>query len=78
MALFPIVSKFEGDFVIQIVATDTERTMAEVAADAARHTVNRRVAPRPGHVVRVRRQGCTEPFPRQAKLGEVSVRPMES
>lgn len=77
MALFPITSKFEGDFVLQLVATDTEHSMDQVAAAAAHHSVGRRVAPRPGHVVRVRRQGQHAPFHRDLKLADSGVLPME-
>jgi toluene monooxygenase system protein B len=57
MALFPLTSNFEGDFVLQLVAVDTDNTMDEVAAAAAVHSVGRRVRARPGHILRVRRQG---------------------
>jgi len=36
------------------------------------------VAPQPGKVVRVRRQGANDFFPRQARLRETDIRPMES
>ncbi|WP_199699158.1 toluene-4-monooxygenase system B family protein [Oleomonas cavernae] len=45
MALFPLSSNFEGDFVIQVVVVDDGATMDEVAAACAVHSVNRRVAP---------------------------------
>ncbi len=77
MALFPVTSNFEGDFVLQLVAVDTENTMDEVAAAAAHHSVNRRVADRPGHGLRVRRQGSKEPFPRNLKVSESGLKPME-
>jgi len=78
MAMFPLISNFQYDFVLQLVAVDTENTMDEVAAAAAHHSVGRRVAPRPGSVVRVRRQGATDFYPRQAKLSETDIKPMES
>ena len=77
MALFPLTSNFEGDFVLQLVAVDTDNTMDEVASAAAHHSVNRRVADRPGHGLRVRRQGVKEPFPRTLKVGESGLHPME-
>lgn len=76
MALFPLTSNFQEDFVLQLVAVDTENSMDEVAAAAAVHSVGRRVKPRPG-VLRVRRQGSNEPFPRDLKVGEAGLRPME-
>lgn len=78
MALFPVISNFQYDFVLQLVPVDTENTMDEVAAAAAHHSVGRRVAAQPGKVVRVRRQGASEFFPRQARLRETDIRPMES
>ena len=57
MALFPVISNFQHDFVLQLVPVDTENTMDEVAAAAAHHSVGRRVRPQPDKVVRVRRQG---------------------
>ncbi|MBS1189342.1 MAG: toluene monooxygenase [Rhodocyclaceae bacterium] len=78
MAAFPMISNFQYDFLLQLVAVDTENTMDEVAAAAAYHSVGRRVAPQPGKVVRVRRQGDTEFFPRHAKLGETGIKPMET
>lgn len=78
MALFPVISNFQHDFVLQLVPVDTENTMDEVCAAAAHHSVGRRVAPQPGKVVRVRRQGGEAFFPRQARLRETDIRPMET
>ena len=75
MALFPIISNFERDFVLLLVPVDTENTMDEVAAAAAHHSVGRRVAPQPDKVIRVRRQGASEFFPRDKR---VSTRPTSS
>ncbi len=77
MALFPLTSNFEQDFVLQLLAVDTDHTMDEVAAAAAHHSVGRRVRDRPGHVMRVRRQGSTEPFPRSMTVVESGLAPME-
>lgn len=77
MALFPLTSNFEEDFVLQLLPVDTDHTMDEVAAAAAHHSVGRRVADRPGHVMRVRRQGSTEPFPRTMTVVESGLAPME-
>jgi toluene monooxygenase system protein B len=78
MALFPVISNFQHDFVLQLVPVDTEHTMDEVAAAAAHHSVGTRVAPQPDKVIRVRRQGAEEFFPRAAKLSETDIRPMET
>lgn len=77
MALFPLTSNFEEDFVLQLLAVDTDNTMDEVAAAAAHHSVGRRVAARPGHVMRVRRQGSTDPFDRTITVIEAGLLPME-
>jgi toluene monooxygenase system protein B len=77
MALFPLTSNFEEDFVLQLLAIDTENSMDEVAAAAAHHSVGRRVTPRPGQIMRVRRQGAADPFPRGMKVAEAGLRPME-
>jgi toluene monooxygenase system protein B len=78
MALFPVISNFQYDFVLQLVAVDTDHSMDEVAAAAAHHSVGRRVAPQPGKVIRVRRQGGASFYPRTAKLGETDIKPMEA
>lgn len=78
MAMFPVISNFQYDFVLQLVAVDTENTMDEVAAAAAHHSVGRRVAPQPGKVIRVRRQGGDAFFPREAKLSATDIQPMEA
>ncbi|MER2605946.1 MAG: toluene-4-monooxygenase system B family protein [Siculibacillus sp.] len=78
MALFPVISNFQYDFLLLLVPVDTENTMDEVAAAAAHHSVGTRVAPRPDKVVRVRRQGATDFFPRTVRLSETDIRPMET
>ncbi|ABM93777.1 toluene-4-monooxygenase system B family protein [Methylibium petroleiphilum] len=77
MALFPLTSNFQGDFVLQLLPVDTEHTMDQVAAAAAHHSVGRRVASRPGNVMRVRRQGASEPFPRNTTVATSGLAPME-
>jgi toluene monooxygenase system protein B len=76
MAMFPLTANFQEDFVLQLVAVDTENSMDELAAAAAIHSVGRRVKARPG-TLRVRRQGAKEPFPRTLTIGESGLRPME-
>jgi toluene monooxygenase system protein B len=77
MALFPLTAKFQGDFVLQLLPVDTEFSMDQVAAAAAHHSVGRRVAARPGQVMRVRRQGAGEPLSRDVKVAESGLLPME-
>ncbi|MBS1139202.1 MAG: toluene monooxygenase [Proteobacteria bacterium] len=78
MALFPLTSNFEGDFVLQLVPVDTENTMDEVAAAAAVHSVGRRVRARPDCIMRVRRQDAKEFFPRTMKVAESGLKPTET
>lgn len=77
MALFPISSKFEGDFVLKLLPVDTEQSMAEVAEAAAVHSVGVHVAAQPGKVIRARRQGDSEPFPLDMKLEDTGLKPTE-
>jgi len=78
MALFPLSSNFEGDFVLQLLPVDTENTMDEVAAAAAEHSVNRRVAPQPDKVLRVRKHGSDELLPRDLKVKDAGFLPSET
>jgi len=78
MALFPLSSNFQGDFVFQLLPVDTENTMDEVAAAAAEHSVNRRVAPQPGKIMRVRRHSNGEMFPRDMKVQDAGLMPTET
>ena len=77
MALFPLTSNLEEDFVLQLLPVDTDNTMDEVAAAAAHHSVGRRVAARPGHVMRVRRQGSEDLLPRTMTVIDAGLMPME-
>lgn len=78
MALFPLTSNFEGDFVLQLVAVDTDNTMDEVAAAAAHHSVGRRVRARPGCILRVRRQDGDSFLPRDMKVADSGLKPTET
>lgn len=78
MALFPLTSNFEGDFVLQLVAVDSENIMDEVAAAAAVHSVGRRVRARPDCVMRIRRQGGEAFLPRTMKVSESGLKPTET
>ncbi len=78
MALFPLSSNLEGDFVLQLLPVDTENTMDEVAAAAAHHSVGRRVRARPGQILRIRRQGSEELLPRNMKVIDAGFKPTET
>ena len=78
MAAFPLFSNFQHDFVLLVLAVDTENTMDEVAKVAAYHSVGRRVAPQPGKVMRVRKQGAENFFPRDMKIKDSGLKPTET
>jgi len=77
MALFPLVSNVEGDFVLQLLPVDTDDTMDQVAEKAAFHSIGRRVAaPADGTLLRVREQGSTTPFARDVTVAGSGLLPM--
>ncbi len=76
MALFPFVSNFEGDFLLQLVAVDSENTMDEIASAAAEHSVGKRVLPQADKVLRVRIQGEKEPLARDITVEAAKLAPM--
>lgn len=76
MAMIPMVSNFEGDFVLQLVAVDDHFTMDEVAQACAAHSLNRRVKPRPGAILRVKEQDETQPLARTMTVKEAGLQPM--
>ena len=78
MAAFPIISNFQYDFVLQLVPVDTDNTMDEVAAAAAHHSIGRRVAPQPDKILRVRKQGADDFFPRDMKVADSGLEPTET
>lgn len=78
MALFPISSNFEGDFVLKLVPVDTENTMAEVAQAAAEHSVGIHVPDQPGKVICARLEGASEPLPLDMRLGDVGLQPTQT
>jgi len=78
MAVFPINSNFEGDFVMQLIPVDTDDTMDQVAEKCAYHSVGRRVAPQPDKVMRVRLHNASVNFPRDMKVSDAGWRPTET
>jgi toluene monooxygenase system protein B len=77
VALFPLVSNFEGDFVLQLVPVDDGDTMDVVAEKAAAHSVGRRVKAQPGRAMRVRLQGAAEPFSPSVTVAQAGLAPMD-
>lgn len=78
MTAFAINANFEGDFVMQLVAVDTEDTMDQVAEKCAYHSIGRRVAAQPEKVLRVRMHQATENYPRDMKVVDAGWRPTET
>jgi len=78
MAVFPIHSNFEEDFVIQLIPVDTADTMDEVAQKCAHHSLHRRVKPKAGKILRVRKHEDGTLFPRNLKVSEAGLRPTET
>ena len=78
MAALPIHSNFQGDFVIQLVAVDTDDTMDMVAEKCAYHSVGRRVAPQPDKVMRIRKHGAAAFYPRDMKVSDAQWRATET
>lgn len=76
MALIPLVSNFQGDFVLLLVPVDTDSTMDQLAEACAHHSLDRRVERQPGKTLRVRLQGSDLPFDRGATVGQVALTPM--
>jgi toluene monooxygenase system protein B len=77
MALYPLVSNFENDFVLQLLPVDTDDTMDQVAEKAAFHSVARRMWELPeGAVLRVKEQDADAPFERGVTVAESGLIPM--
>lgn len=77
MALIPLASNFDGDFVIKLLPVDTENTMDEVAAAASVNAIGIHIPEQPGRTIRVRRSGDSEPFPRTMTVAESGLGPTE-
>lgn len=75
MALFPLVSSFEGEVLIYLLAVDTENTMDEVAAAAAEQSAGKWVPAKDGQL-RVRIQGEEKPLDRDLKVKDSGLAPM--
>ena len=77
MSALPVISNFQGDFVLQLVLAESAGTIAELAAAAAVHSVGKRVAAQPGKVIRVRKQGQTSFYAQHVKLEQTDIKPMD-
>ena len=78
MAQVPLASSFQGDFILKLVVVDENDTMDQVAEKTAFHSAGR-TAPAAGRrgVLRVRLQGSSMPFARNATVAAVKLGPME-
>ena len=76
MADLPLISNFEGDFVLKLFMTDSESSMAEVAQAAAANCVGVHISAEPDKTMRVRLQGNDEPFPADMTASEAGLEPM--
>ena len=78
MATIPIVSNFEGDFVLQLVEIEMGDSMDVVAEKCAYHSIGRRVKPRPGTRLRVRLQDAALAFGRKQTVAEAGLQSMDT
>ena len=78
MATIPIVSNFEGDFVLQLVEIEKSDSMDVVAEKCAHHSIGRRVKPRPGTILRVRLQDAELAFGRKQTVAEAGLQSMDT
>ena len=69
--MIPILFLFEDDGVVQVLDVESEQTMDEVAAAAAKFTVGLRVLAQPGRVLRVRLHATDELLPRSSTVRDL-------
>jgi toluene monooxygenase system protein B len=77
MTALPLISNFQGDFVLQLIMADTNGSMDDLAKVAAHHSVGKRVASQPGKVVRVRNPETALLYPRDMKLSQSGLQAMD-
>lgn len=77
MAVIPLATNFDGDFVVKLLPVDTEHTMDEVAAAAAANSIGIHVADQPGRTLRVKKQGDEVPYDRHRTVADVGLEPTE-
>lgn len=77
MAAIPVVLDFHGDFALMLVTIEDHQTMDEAAAACAYHVIERRVPAQPGKILRVRKSGASAPFPRDLRVAESGLGPMD-
>lgn len=77
MTQLPIISNFQGDFLLQLVIGDATGTINSLADAAAYHSVGRRVSPQPGKVIRVRKQGEANFYQPEMKVSDTDIKAMD-
>ena len=77
MAAVPLALLFEGDFVVKLLAVDSEDSMDGVAEKARDVTIGVHIADQPGKVIRVRKEGNDQPFPRDVTVADSGLEPMD-
>lgn len=77
MALVPLASHFDGDFVLKLLPVDSEFTMDQVAAAASENALGIHIVAQPDRVLRVRKQDAAEPFPRDMTVAASGLGPTE-
>ena len=77
MATVPIAILFEGDFVLKLLPVETEDTMDTLAEKASTVTVGIHVANQPGKIIRVKKDGNAEAFPRDMTVGDAGLQPLD-
>ncbi|GAB2180124.1 hypothetical protein DLREEDagrD3_03470 [Denitratisoma sp. agr-D3] len=62
---------------LQLVVTDTSKTVAELIDDAAVHSLGKRVKAQPGKIVRVRRQDGESFYDARLRVDQTDIQPMD-
>jgi toluene monooxygenase system protein B len=73
-----VAFNFEGGYEYKLIAVDLGKTMDEFAQICADIMVGCEVRPKPGRVLRVRRQEDDEPHPRDMKVRDAGWIEVES
>lgn len=78
MAQIPVVHNLHDEFVLYLSMVDTENTMDEVCALAAKLSVAFDTNQKADTPLRVRTLGADTPFPRDMTVGQAGIAPMTS
>ena len=78
MAQIPVVHNLHDEFVLYLSIVNTENTMDEVCAMAAKLSVAFEKNQNADKPLRVRTLGADKPFPRNMTVGQAGIAPMTS